>query len=532
MDTYSVGDRSITIPLPFSSAPPRRRAEEAAPLRLHSPYSDKILTSAAASVPATPSTTELVERAKAAEEEGIMQRSQHHLDAGVDWVDAKVEAGTEALASTLEDVPLLGQLAQAQAWGTTQATQLVGGIVKGAGSLAFGLGTMVLHPWDTAQGLFYLGKELVTHPLKGGELLAKAVTEPYAKEIEQGKYAEAIGRGIFDIGTLVLGPSMLRRGAASKTVSRLSPQNAAAIAQLKDPDVFYRALAKMPANELQQLVQLEPKVGTKFTAMLAMRQQTMLKEINVVLSRYGVEASGRIKTWQSAINKLENDTVANLAQGRSPAVLGDLNDLARARVNVQKLDPIELRQMATEIQEAITARFGDREFRFVVKDSTQDEIFNDPQRLYRGRINMQIQDWTEGTKNGSFELQLGPQQYTDYSDKTFKLASAPKHLSFSVHDADYKGFSRLTSPEHFSKIGRDLPGGKALSEAEAILQGRAYVEGTIKANQQLVQHVIDQALAGKPLNYPEASRPLRDRIEVIYQALKDDPNLPVGLRGH
>ena len=172
---------------------------------------------------------------------GLLSRASDWGTRAVDWTVDSVASGARQAAGALKDVPVLGHVAAAGAWVTSQQVELVGGILKGAGTMVGGVANMVVHPVDTVKGLYALAEHiplLPVNPLRVahaaydvtvegkdaretfgkalnplemlkddaefGKALVKGVIEPYGEAIEKGKYAEAVGRGIFDIGSIVL----------------------------------------------------------------------------------------------------------------------------------------------------------------------------------------------------------------------------------------------------------------------------------------------------------------------------------------
>jgi hypothetical protein len=161
-------------------------------------------------------------------------------DRAVDSVENTVSDFAHSAADMVEDVPVLGTIAEAGADAVDLYTQFEGGIAKGAGTFIGGVVNMVEHPIDTAMGLEAMAEHIpgVGDPLKvihhglGAALdgedvwgavekdldpsqsleddlsfwkkVGGAIIDPYSKEIEQGKYAEAVGRGVFDIGGIIL----------------------------------------------------------------------------------------------------------------------------------------------------------------------------------------------------------------------------------------------------------------------------------------------------------------------------------------
>lgn len=172
----------------------------------------------------------------------MLLAAEQHIDQGVDWAEAGLQHGATSIAAWGHGVPVVGAVADATAGLFGESVQLAGGAVKGATSLATGIGNMALHPFDTAQGLATLAEHLpgplsmaprlihglydaangtrsVTDALAYGldpchfstedaqyfRQLGRALAAPYAKSIAEGKPAEALGRGLFDVGSLFIG---------------------------------------------------------------------------------------------------------------------------------------------------------------------------------------------------------------------------------------------------------------------------------------------------------------------------------------
>lgn len=116
------------------------------------------------------------------------------------------------------------------------ALGFIGGVFKGVGNAAI----------DTAGGLVTFGKVVVggivkpkktlqwvgggidyafSHPGKAAKAvfvdlpigLVKGVVNPYAEAIKQGKYGEAVGRGVFDVGLILLTAGLGEGNGAAKT---------------------------------------------------------------------------------------------------------------------------------------------------------------------------------------------------------------------------------------------------------------------------------------------------------------------------
>lgn len=104
-----------------------------------------------------------------------------------------------------------------------QASDVLLGVVKGFGKagidtvkgfVTFGsvVGGAIIHPKQTAIAVGGAVKYAVNNPIKTTKMVAidlpigivKGIVTPYSEAISQGKYGEAIGRGIFDVGMVVL----------------------------------------------------------------------------------------------------------------------------------------------------------------------------------------------------------------------------------------------------------------------------------------------------------------------------------------
>lgn len=184
----------------------------------------------------------------------------------LDWYTDTTTSLANSVAATVKDVPLLGSVAQGAAWLVSQQAQVGVGILKGAGTLVGGVATMIVHPVDTAKGLYALAEHipmLPVNPLRVahaaydvtvegksaretfakalnpfemlkddaefGKALVKGIVEPYKESIDKGKYGEALGRGIFDIGSIVLtagGGAAVSGGAKGVQVAGVATRGA------------------------------------------------------------------------------------------------------------------------------------------------------------------------------------------------------------------------------------------------------------------------------------------------------------------
>jgi hypothetical protein len=187
---------------------------------------------------------------------------------GIDWLEDKASSGAHWLADKAEGIPVLEQLASGGAWLVDTSTQLTGGALKGATSLAGGLLSMAADPVDTAVGLERMAEHVsipgVPNPLKAlhelynvaagdeswGELanntfnpvasmeqdasfwkqVGGGLVGQYSKDWEKGKYADVLGHAGFDIASLFFGAG--EAGAAGKVGEVAKLGEAADVAKL------------------------------------------------------------------------------------------------------------------------------------------------------------------------------------------------------------------------------------------------------------------------------------------------------------
>lgn len=159
------------------------------------------------------------------------------LDGAVDLTTLPLTAAAQAT----KGVPVLGAATRAMEWSAKQTLGLGSGVLKGAGTMLEGIGTMVVHPVETVKGLYAMAEHVpiplnpvrmmtaaydvvangkpISHaisrslnPLDGlkedGEFwkaAGGALLKPYGDAIDQGRYGEVAGRAIFDVGSLFIG---------------------------------------------------------------------------------------------------------------------------------------------------------------------------------------------------------------------------------------------------------------------------------------------------------------------------------------
>lgn len=206
--------------------------------------------SAAAAVGASPS--EVQAQAREADESS-------GWDEAVDWTVGGVGGLVDGGVELLSDVPVLGTAAATMAPVTKFAWETLGGFAKGAGDMVGGIANIVAHPLDFLEGMGTMLEHIPGSPLKvihklydvaagnktlketfwrnpidvltedlGGDYdfwakVVGAVIDPYERSVEQGRYGEAIGRGIFDIGSMFVGAGEVKAlGKGAEAVSVLN----------------------------------------------------------------------------------------------------------------------------------------------------------------------------------------------------------------------------------------------------------------------------------------------------------------------
>jgi Domain of unknown function (DUF4157) len=189
---------------------------------------------------------------------GYLHQGVQAVEAGIDTLEESSSSVIHGLAGLVEGVPLVGNMAEQTAHEADQYVQLGGGLAKGATTMVGGIGQMAANPVDALLGLEAMaehtpgvaipGNLLGVNPLRvahglynaattnvtlESEMshafdfvaeaqenvefvgnLGEAIAHPYAESIQHGKPAEAAGRGIFDVGSLLLGVG--ETGAAAR----------------------------------------------------------------------------------------------------------------------------------------------------------------------------------------------------------------------------------------------------------------------------------------------------------------------------
>jgi hypothetical protein len=178
---------------------------------------------------------------------GLATQISPGINQGIDWATAQRQQVFGFINNQFKDVPILGAQVQRVTGVMEQFAQYTSGIGKGAGAMVGGIAQMVTNPVDTAKGLYTMAEHIPTfggvgvgpNPLKmlsaTGDVLfngadpkqrfasvldirqsaqqdAKfwqgalgSILQPMQESWNAGRPAEAIGQGVFEIGSLFLG---------------------------------------------------------------------------------------------------------------------------------------------------------------------------------------------------------------------------------------------------------------------------------------------------------------------------------------
>ncbi|MFT3721517.1 DUF4157 domain-containing protein [Pseudorhodoferax sp.] len=180
---------------------------------------------------------------------GYVKQGEQLLDHGIDWLGGKAKEGTRWAAGHAEGIPVLEQIAGAGESAVNQYVDFESGIAKGAGTMLGGVLGAVANPVDTVSGLWTMSEHIpglgmpqkllhgaydlafsdkglgtiadqTFNPSHDGAYwgnVASTLWQPYQKAIAEGRPMEALGRGVFDIGSLFIGTG--EAGAAAKAGS-------------------------------------------------------------------------------------------------------------------------------------------------------------------------------------------------------------------------------------------------------------------------------------------------------------------------
>ena len=208
----------------------------------------------------------------------------------------------------------------------------------------------------------------------------------------------------------------------------------------------------------------------------------------------GVKPQGKPKLIDRAAAKLEGWQAASGPKVR----LGNLDDLARGRIDLPDFNPKEMKGMLDKLR----THFGDQNL--MVSDyMTKGKPF------YRGRLHVKIKD-------GSglwYELQIGPKQLSQFYDTPFLMG----RKGTNIHDAVYKGVLMLDD-EAIKILGKGDP-----------LAGQARLAAVLDDYVDNMNDVMRLARKGEALDYASKTAQLRKGLIDLFDEVPDEL-LPVGLR--
>jgi hypothetical protein len=249
---------------------------------------------------------------------------------------------------------------------------------------------------------------------------------------------------------------------------------------------YSRQLQLVGPDRLRKDVQVRIKYR-KVTASVDARVDRELESI------LGVKPYGEPKMAERAAAKLSLKQQANGPGFR----LGDLDDLARGRIDMPAYDPILVKQYFRKIREY----YGDQNL--MVNNYMTYKPF------YRGRLHVKIRD-----RSGMwYELQIGPKQLSTFYDTPFKAAGKV----CNIHDAVYKGLMAMDD-DAFRILGK---GSIDLGEQRVATVLDKYVDA--------LDEVMRTAQQGGEYDYFNQTALLRKGIADLLDELPTD-KLPIGLR--
>lgn len=233
----------------------------------------------------------------------------------------------------------------------------------------------------------------------------------------------------------------------------------------------------------------DPMVRQRFRLLTSSVEDRMSKEIQDLL---GVYPSGTPKNYLRAASKLEKLQ----ADGGNAIRLGNLEDLARGRINLPSFDVTTMRGMLHKLE----AHYG--------RDNLIIHDYMTGKPFYRGRLHVKVRD-------GSgmwYELQIGPKQLSTFYDTPFQIAGK----SVCIHDAVYKGLMRL-----------DDTAIKAVGRGD-MAAGRARLAHVLDMYVDNVNQVVSMAKKGQTYDFA-LSKELRGSIRSVVEDIPK-AELPLGLQ--
>lgn len=211
--------------------------------------------------------------------------------------------------------------------------------------------------------------------------------------------------------------------------------------------------------------------------------------------------------------------------GKENKNVSEIKDVARGRLNLQKLDEKEMNAMVEKLKQKYGVRVTE------VKDEALKAL-NDPKVDYKGRIHVILED-SSGMK---FELQIGPKQLSKFYDKEFALCGKNKN----IHDAFYKGVDLyLKSGEELEKAAKVLGHGN-IAKGKQIIEDSLTIIGNgdaAKGREILMKlktecrtnlsKVIELAKKGGNFNFEKMNGNIVKQLNEVFGKLPKDHWPPV-----
>lgn len=264
-------------------------------------------------------------------------------------------------------------------------------------------------------------------------------------------------------------------------------------------DLYGRAAEQLKRDrDISRQLQLVGPDRLRTDAMVRRKFRTVTRSVDARVDKeleqlLGVKPNGAPKMPDRAAAKLALKQQANGPGYR----LGDLDDLARGRLDMPNYDPKLVKQYFRKIREY----YGDQNL--MVNNYMSYKPF------YRGRLHVKIRD-----RSGMwYELQIGPKQLSSFYDTPFQAADKLTNL----HDAVYKGVMMLDENAYKALGKGDLEAG--MQRAAGVLD--KYVDS--------LDDVLKTAEAGADYHYAAKTAPLRKAISELVKDLPHDAR-PIGLR--
>lgn len=258
------------------------------------------------------------------------------------------------------------------------------------------------------------------------------------------------------------------------------------VKQLEKDQALFRRLRQVGPERLAT----DGWVQRRFRLLTRSVDGRMDAELRTLL---GFEPQGVPKDPLRAAAKLESWQ----AVGGDKVRLGNLDDLARGRIDLGKFDPTRMRHMLKRIRQ----HFGDDNL--IVNDYIAGKPF------YRGRLHVKIRD----ASGLWYELQMGPKQLSTFYDTPFSAAGR----STNVHDAIYKGILKL-----------DDQAVKLLGKGDVAI-GQDRIARLLDRYVDEVNDVMDVARRGEPYVFQPQTSALRRELADLLDELPEE-RLPIGLR--